>query len=259
MADTRNIKLVLAYDGSAYRGWQRQSSAPTVQGVLEAALKRILSEAVTVIGSGRTDAGVHALAQTCHFITHTKLPVETLRRALNALLPQDVFIREATDAPAEFHARYAARSKIYEYRIWNREEPDLFARNTLWQIRAPLNRERMAEALSFLPGTHDFAAFRSAGSGNRNPVRTVSQARLTDGEQGVLAIRLEADGFLRHMVRNIVGTLVRVGLGKLDPVEFAEILRSRDRQKAEVKAPPQGLFLVAVRYSSSGSEGPRED
>jgi tRNA pseudouridine38-40 synthase len=244
----RNIKMILAYDGSRYRGWQRQKAGETIQQSVEERLRIILQEPVCVIASGRTDAGVHALGQVCHFRTGSRLGVDVIRKGLNALLPEDIFVREISQVEADFHARYSAKGKAYEYRILNREDRDPFQRQYVWHVRTPLDVAGMSVCLSTLEGTHDFSSFRSTGSGNTNPVRTMYRAGIGRGEGGRLSILFEADGFLRHMVRNIVGTLVDVGQGRIDPSGFEAILEARDRRQASSKAPPQGLFLVEVRY-----------
>jgi len=244
----RNIKMILSYDGTRYQGWQRQKSAETIQQSLEERLRVILQEPVTIIASGRTDAGVHALGQVCHFRTGSRLTVDVIRKGMNALLPEDIFVKEISQVEPDFHARYSAKAKVYEYRILNRENRDPFQRHYAWHIRTPLNAAAMSVCLSTLEGTHDFSSFRSSGSGNTNPVRTISRAEVGRGEGGLLKVMLEADGFLRHMVRNIVGTMVEVGLDRIDLCGFEGILGGKDRRLARSKAPPQGLFLMEVRY-----------
>lgn len=246
----RKIKMVLQYDGTSYHGWQRQKQEITLQGVIEEKIRIITGEFSTLIASGRTDAGVHALGQVCHFLTNSAIAPEALRKGLNSLLPDDILIREVQEAPADFHARYSARSKVYEYRILNRPQPDPFLRFYSWHVPFRLNGDAMKECLSLLRGKHDFSSFRSSGSENVNPTREMILADLRV-EDGMLRFQFEADGFLRHMVRNIVGTLVEVGEGKRDPEAFGKILESKDRQKAGVKSPPQGLYLVTVRYDLS--------
>jgi len=246
--EEKNIKLVLSYDGSNYHGWQRQKNAMTVQEMMEERIRMMVGEPVTLTGSGRTDAGVHAKCQVCNFRTRSGIPPRDMKKGLNSLLPEDIYIREASYVPPEFHARYSARSKTYEYRILNRREPDVFLRNYVWHIQRPLDHHAMAEAFGLLAGTHDFSSFRSSGSGNLNPVRLVTRAELHVPEAGFLCVVMEADGFLRHMVRNVVGTLVEVGLGKMSPARFGEVFVSKDRRLAGIKAPAQGLFLVDVKY-----------
>jgi tRNA pseudouridine38-40 synthase len=253
MAEPRKIKLTLAYDGTRYHGWQLQKNGLTVQEVLEDKLRVMTQAPVRVFGSGRTDAGVHALGQACHFETLARLGPEELRRGLNGLLPEDVRVVQAEEVHAGFHARYDASSKVYEYRILNRPEPDVFLRRTTWHVSRPLDREALGEGLASVLGEHDFSSFRSAGSGNRNPVRRVLRAELVEPGPGLIHLIFEANGFLRHMVRNLVGTLADVGSGKIPPSALVEILEARDRRRAGVKAPAQGLFLVEVRYDRDDS------
>ncbi len=246
--DEKNIKLILAYDGALYHGWQRQKNGVTIQGVVEKKIEIMVGEPVKLIASGRTDAGVHAINQVCNFVTRSKIGPQDLRRGLNSLLPDDIFVRDSEYVPLEFHARYRVKSKTYEYRILNREDPDLFQRHYVWHIRVPLNTEEMAQCLAVLRGRHDFSAFRSSGSGNLDPVRTVLRTELNGPDHGMIKVVIEAEGFLRHMVRNILGTVVDAGLGKMDVSGFKEILESKDRKMAGIKAPPQGLFLMNVEY-----------
>lgn len=246
--DDKNIKLILAYDGTHYHGWQRQRNGITIQGVIEERLQIMTGEPVNLIASGRTDAGVHALNQVCNFITRSTIPLKSIRKGLNSLLPDDIFVKDAEYVQREFHSRHSAKNKTYEYRILNSETPDIFQRDFLWHIRPVLDTHQMAACLSLLKGTHDFSCFRSSGSGNTDPVRSVLTAEINVPEYGVVRIVIEADGFLRHMVRNIVGTVVEAGLGKISPEQFREIIDFKDRQLAGVKAPPQGLFLVKVTY-----------
>jgi tRNA pseudouridine38-40 synthase len=249
MAETsKNIRLILAYDGSEYHGWQRQQNGITIQAVLEEKIHRITGEPITLFASGRTDAGVHALGQVCNFKTQSKINLSDLKNGLNSLFPEDIFVKDAAYVPDDFHSRYSARSKTYEYRILNKEMPDIFSRRYVWYVRMPLDTKGMSLCLSEIRGMHDFSAFRSTGSGDMNPVRTVLKTELLGPEDGRIRFILEADGFLRHMVRNIVGTVVQVGLGKISVEGFREILESKDRQQAGIKAPPQGLFLVEVKY-----------
>ena len=244
----RNIRLVVAYDGTRYHGWQQQKNGLTVQEVIEKSLQVMTELPVKLLASGRTDAGVHALNQVCNFETRSQIPVDALQRGLNALLPADILIKDAAAVSLTFHSRYRAKSKTYEFRILNRQHPDIFRRSALWHIRFPLDVEKMSECLSLLKGTHDFSAFKSSGSANTDPVRTMLTAGIEKDEDGVLRVVLEGNGFLRHMVRNIVGTLVDVGRGRMDIKDFGEVLESGDRGLAGMKAPPQGLFLMAVKY-----------
>jgi tRNA pseudouridine38-40 synthase len=248
MEEKKNIRFILAYDGSRYHGWQRQKNGESIQGVIEDQLYQITRENIRVIASGRTDAGVHALNQICHFNTSTKIEPQTLQKGLNSLLPHDIFIKQADYVPLDFHARYSARSKIYEYRIINQPEPDIFLRFYSWHIQRRLNLDEMKKCLSSLIGEHDFSAFKSTGSENKDPVRKMLRAEIENTSQGRVNFLFEANGFLRHMVRNVVGTMVEVGLGKLGYTDFLDIFESKDRCQAGIKAPPQGLFLVDVKY-----------
>jgi tRNA pseudouridine38-40 synthase len=248
MDEKKNMRLLLEYDGSRYHGWQRQVDGPTIQGIVEENLQIMTRERVSLIASGRTDAGVHALNQVCNFITKTRIDPNALQRGLNALLPDDILIKKAEHVPLDFHAMYSAKGKTYEYRILNRKEPDVFLRSYAWHLAKDLDIEAMHKCISTLCGKHDFSSFRSSGSGNRNSVREMTRAELHGPDQGLLRLVFEADGFLRHMVRNIVGTLVQVGHGKMGFDEFSAIFQSKDRRKAGVKAPPQGLFLMEVQY-----------
>ena len=250
MDESRNIRMVVAYDGRHYHGWQRQAEATTIQGVLEDGIQRMTGESVKLIASGRTDAGVHALHQVCHFMTRSSLAPESIKRGLNALTPADIYVKETALAPLDFHARYSAKSKTYEYRVLNREQPDPFLRFYTWHILLKLDVAEIQACLPMLVGRHDFSSFRSSGSGNTDPERHIVRAELHRAEEGILRFIFEADGFLRHMVRNIVGTLMDVGLGKIGRDEFLKIFQAKDRQLAGIKAPPQGLFLTMVHYGS---------
>lgn len=251
---TTNIKLILSYDGTRYHGWQRQKNGLSIQEVVESKIQVMVREKVSLIASGRTDAGVHAVGQVCNFTTTAAIPPEAIKKGLNSMLPDDILVREAESVPPGFHARYSAKNKTYVYEILNRAEPDVFRRSYLWHIRRPLDVEKMKRRLARLKGTHDFSSFRSSGSGNVNPVRSISRVELHGPEEGLISIAMTADGFLRHMVRNIVGTVVEVGLGKLDEEAFEKILDMRDRRAAGFKAPPQGLYLVEVRYAEDGGQ-----
>lgn len=253
--DRRNIKMVLAYDGTGYHGWQWQKNALTIQAIVEEKIQILTRERVTVIASGRTDAGVHALHQVCHFVTHSDMAPESIRKGLNSLLPEDIIVRNAELAPLDFHARYSVRSKTYEYRLLNREQPDLLLRRYAWHMPRNLDRARMEACLSRLRGRHDFSSFRSTRSDNLNPVREMIRTELHEApDSGLIRFVFEADGFLRHMVRNIVGTVVEVGSGRFCPEEFQEIFESKDRKKAGLNAPPHGLFLMMVRYDCAPGE-----
>ncbi len=243
-----NFKLTLEYDGTAYRGWQRQADGPTVQAEIERAIAALTGSPATVIGAGRTDAGVHALGQTAHFHSATRLGPEVLRKGLNALLPQDIAVRECLRVPESFHARYDARSKRYRYRILNGEVRSPLERHRCWFFHRPLDLDRMRRAAAHLVGRRDFKSFESSGSPRAHTVRCVSAADWSLDDQGFFRFEIEADGFLRGMVRNVVGTLVAVGSGRLSPEEIPRILEARDRRRAGGCAPAHGLFLLRVTY-----------
>lgn len=252
----RWLKLTVAYDGTEFSGWQRQPGRRTVQGTLEAAWRAVTGEEVQTTASGRTDAGVHALGQVVGLATENKLDDATLVRALNANLPTDVAVRKAERAPDGFNATADALSKRYRYAIHCGPLPDLFKRCYTWHCGRSLDVEAMRRAGQALVGTHDFVSFQAAGSPRESTVRTILEitGRGRAGEWGQeIALEVEGDGFLYKMVRTIVGTLVAVGQGKRPESWVAEVLAARDRSMAGQTAPPQGLFLVAVKYGAMGA------
>jgi tRNA pseudouridine38-40 synthase len=244
----RNIKLIIEYDGTNYRGWQVQPDGPTIQGMLEEKLSRLSSERIHVIGSGRTDSGVHALGQVAHFRTQSQMDIRTIQRALNSLLPPDILIREVEEVDEGFHARKQSKSKVYEYRILNRNLRSVFHRGYVWHIPQKLNLAEMKKATQSLIGEHDFSAFRTVGSPTRTTVRRVIRAEWKRGRDGLIRIEIEANGFLKQMVRSIIGTLVEIGKGRMKATDFRKILNSKDRKEAGPTAPAQGLFLKEVKY-----------
>lgn len=246
----RTLKLTVQYDGTDYVGWQRQANGVSIQGLIEDALARIEGASVAVHGAGRTDAGVHALGQVASVALRSTLDTSTLARALNAVLPADVRIIRVEDAPASFHARFSAVGKTYEYRILNAPLVSPFLHRYVWQVVQPLALDAMREAAAALTGLHDFAAFQAAGSNVESTERLIERI---DWEEGggydlPIVMRITGDGFLRHMVRNIAGTLVEVGTGRWPAPCVAEILASGDRTLAGPTAPARGLFLVRVEY-----------
>jgi len=244
----RTFKLIIEYDGSDFHGWQRQKKDRSVQETIEKSLMIMTREEIPVIASGRTDAGVHAKAQVACFKTRSKLDSSAFYNGLNSLLPDDVAIRACEPVPGDFHARFNAISKHYRYHIANSEVAPVIGRQYVWHIRRPLNYCAMRSAARAFLGTHDFKAFDGAGSPRAHTVRRVSRSEINVCGNDNLTYDIEANGFLRFMVRNIVGTLVAVGLGKLVPEEIHPILAAKDRSRAGATAPPQGLFLMAVAY-----------
>ncbi len=247
----RTIKLTLAYDGAAYAGWQVQSREKSIQQVVETAIAKITGETSRVTASGRTDAGVHALGQVVAFRTQSQLPTAVLQRALNAALPRDIAVLEASEVPEGFHATLSAKRKRYRYLLHDAPVRDVFRRRTTWHCPRGLDAEAMHRAAQSLLGTHDFSSFQTQGSPRKTAVRTVfdiSVRRGFEGDPHLIAIEIEADGFLYNMVRTIVGSLVRVGLHARSEGWIAEVLAARDRRAAGPTAPPHGLFLVEVKY-----------
>ena len=262
----RILKLTLAYDGTRFVGWQRQADGESIQGLLEEALARFEGAPVTVHGAGRTDAGVHALGQVASASVTFTHPTGTLVRALNAQLPEDIRILEVADAAPDFHARFSARSKTYRYHICAGAVGDPFMRAFVWQLPEPLNATAMREAAAALAGTHNFAAFQSAGTDVARTVRTIFRSEFRgpvgsaphsfmtqsgadlSGPRQELVYEVTADGFLRHMVRAIVGTLVEIGRGWRSVDSMAQLIGHGTRTQAGATAPPHGLFLVSVDY-----------
>ncbi|MBI4965699.1 MAG: tRNA pseudouridine(38-40) synthase TruA [Desulfomonile tiedjei] len=245
------FKAVVEYDGTAYHGWQLQKDLPTIQGQMEKTLERIVGKATRVHGSGRTDAGVHAVGQVAHFSTDWSHTPEELWRACNALLPPDIAVRSLEHAADDFHARHSAHSKTYVYQILNRPLRSPLLRLYSWHIPLPLDSSLMAAAAAHLVGSHDFAAFGSPTDGTTSTVREVLLARW-DGNAShcILEFTICASGFLRYMVRSIVGTLVMVGRKRIQPEDFLHILESCDRSQSGPTAPPHGLLLKSVEYES---------
>jgi len=246
----RNLKLTLQYDGTNYVGWQRQDTGMSIQALLEDALAPIEGGRVTVHGAGRTDAGVHALAQVATVSLSSSIDPVTLARALNAELPRDVRVLSMQEVEPGFHARFSATGKVYEYRIVNAPIVSPFIQRYVWHVAPPLEIGAMRDASNALVGLHDFAAFQGSGSVVASTDRIVRSISWEDGAgyDLPLVMRIAGNGFLRHMVRNIVGTLVEIGIGRWPASRAAEILVSLDRTQAGPTAPAQGLFLVRVEY-----------
>jgi len=243
-----NFKLVISYDGSGYHGWQRQKTDRTIQAELEKALTTMTGSNSKITGSGRTDAGVHAMGQVANFQSDAGLSPDVYCKGLNSLLPDDILVLSCERMPAAFHARYDTRSKHYQYRILNRELPAIMERHYVWHIKRRLNLAAMQTAAVYLVGRHDFKAFEGSGSPRSTTVREVFRAEVRARGKDRVSFDIEADGFLRYMVRNIVGTLVDVGTEKIAADTVGKILDSKDRGKAGATAPARGLFLMGVRY-----------
>lgn len=244
----RTIKLTVAYDGTDYVGWQRQANGASIQALVEDALSTIDNRAVTVHGAGRTDAGVHATAQVASARVACAHDETTLFRALNAHLPPAVRVVDVRVVPDAFHARFSATGKTYEYRIWNGPVVPPMLRLYAWHVPQPLDTAPMQEAADAIVGEHDFAAFQGSGGMTHTSVRRMHSAGWFAGADGSLVFEIAGDGFLRHMVRSLVGTLVEIGQGRRPAADMARLLASGDRAGAGRTAPPEGLFLVAVRY-----------
>jgi tRNA pseudouridine38-40 synthase len=245
----RNVKLILEYDGTNYHGWQSQkgSGKPTIQDALELAIRTLTNEETKTYSSGRTDAGVHALGHVANFQTSSAIPCGAWAPALNHVLPDDIRVQSSEEVSADFHARYSSQGKLYRYRIMNRLAPSALYRHYAWHVSMRLNVRNMRSAAACLVGEHDFSAFRSSGCSAKNPVRKMKAITIKKNGEFV-EIFLEADAFLMHMARNIVGTLVEAGLGRYTVDAVKEALASRDRSKAGRAAPACGLYLVKVDY-----------
>ena len=246
----RNVKITIEYDGTTFFGWQRLTGRPTVQAALERAASRVTGEPVKIVGASRTDAGVHALGQVANFKTQSHLAAVRFPAALNAYLPETVRIVSAEDVDDRFHARFSATGRIYRYAILNRSAPSAILRNHAYHVSTALLHDAMAAAAANLQGTHEFTAFRSAGSGERTTVCTLRRSHVARSGDMVVCT-FEADRFLRHMVRLMVGMLLRVGQGKLTAEAVETILSSGRNQKAGPRVPAHGLYLVSVLYAES--------
>ncbi|MGE5591007.1 MAG: tRNA pseudouridine(38-40) synthase TruA [Bacillota bacterium] len=259
---SRNVRLVVQYDGTDLHGFQRQKGDLSVQEALERAIRQVTGEEALLAAAGRTDAGVHALGQVVTFRTAARLPLERLPWALNAHLPSSIVVQSAAEVPPDFHARFSAHAKTYRYAIQNSRFPVPLAARYAYLWREPLDVEAMGRAARHLVGRHDFAAFRATGSSARTTVRTVLDCRVeaeplegTDGGR-LVAVWITADGFLYNMVRIMAGTLLEVGAGRRAPDDLPAILASRQRSRAGKTLPPHGLCLVRVDYGDSLGTAP---
>lgn len=243
----RRLKLTIAYDGTDYHGWQVQPNGITVQARIEGAAAKFLGEPVCLQGSGRTDAGVHAWGQVASMTYRGALPLERIQAAFNSLLPDDISIRRVGEERSDFHARKSARAKTYLYVIDNGLVANPFLRRYAWHIRQPLDLSALVEAADYLIGSHDFLSFKAADGETATSRRTIIQARW-QRHGSLLLFFVKGDGFLKNMVRIIVGTLIECGRGRYRPSAMAEIIRARDRAAAGITAPARGLVLRSVDY-----------
>ena len=244
----RNIKLTLEYDGKKFNGWQKQPDKLNIQGEIENAIKEITGEEVELIGSGRTDAGVHAFGQVANFKTNSGLPIEKFAIAINSKLKKSIVIKEAEDVDEKFHSRYNAKQKTYRYVINNSKQGTAIYRDLECHIPMELDIEEMKKAAKHFEGEHDFKAFKASGTSSKSSVRTIYKAEVIE-EGNRIKIELTGNGFLYNMVRIISGTLVDVGLGKIKTEDIPNIIESEDRAKAGKTLPAHGLYLVEVKYN----------
>lgn len=244
----RNIKLTIEYDGKDFNGWQKQPDKLNIQGSIESAIKQITGEDVELNASGRTDAGVHALGQVANFKTESNLPIEKFPIAINTKLKRSIRIIKAEEVDEKFHSRLACKRKTYRYVLNNSKFASAIYRNLETFIPQELNVENMKEAVKYFEGEHDFKAFKASGTSNKSSVRTIYKAKIIEMPNNRIYIELTGNGFLYNMVRIIAGTLVDVGLGKINAKEIPEIILSGKRERAGKTMPPNGLFLVNVEY-----------
>lgn len=246
----RNIRLLIEYDGGRYRGWQKQgknTDADTIQGKLEYVLSKMTGEEIQLIGSGRTDAGVHALGQVANFHTDCSLSCQEIKSYMTQYLPADIGILNVSDASQRFHSRLNAKEKTYCYRIARSGMSHVFDRKYLWYFPEPLDVKKMEQAAAFLTGKHDFKGFSSIKRTKKSTVREIYSIEIKQKEKEI-QISFTGNGFLHNMVRILTGTLAEIGCGRKEPEDVLNVFQSKDRQYAGMTAPPQGLFLVSVKY-----------
>ena len=243
----KNIKLTIEYDGKEYNGWQKQPNKLNIQGEIERAIQNITGEQVELIGSGRTDAGVHAFGQVANFKIDSDFPIEKMAIAINSQLKKSIRIKKTEEVSQEFHSRYNCHSKTYQYVIDNSEQGSAIYRGLSYHVPQELDVEKMQKAVTYFVGEHDFSSFKSSGTSSKSSVRTIYKAELKqDGDR--IIIELTGNGFLYNMVRIIAGTLVDVGIGKIEPNEIPEIIKMQRRENAGKTLPPNGLYLMKVMY-----------
>ncbi|MFA5523658.1 MAG: tRNA pseudouridine(38-40) synthase TruA [Tissierellales bacterium] len=243
----KNIKLIIEYDGTNYFGWQKQPNKMSIQETIEEAIGKITNEEIEIFGSGRTDRGVHARGQVANFLTTSTIPGERFRKAINSVLPSDIVITQSEEVDKSFHSRYSAKGKEYKYLFYNRKVQSPLLRNYAYHIPQELVFRLMQNAVDDLIGTHDFVAFMASGSSVKDTIRTIYEVSLTK-DQEIVELKIKGNGFLYNMVRIIAGTLVDIGIGKIDSNDIPEIISSKDRKKAAHTAPSHGLYLEKVLY-----------
>ncbi len=245
----RNIKLTLEYDGSEYGGWQIQKHTKTVQGTLKKNVEKILKHRINIIGASRTDSGVHALGQIANFRTYKNIPLYKLQRALNGYLPPDIKVIKAEEAPLNFHARFDSKGKTYVYKIFNRNTSSPFKQKRAWFIPQALDIETLQNALNYFTGTHDFTTFSKISKDEEiNPIRTVDKIT-TEREKNLISVTITGRSFLRHMIRVIVATCVKISMGKIPLEAIPRIFAEKNRKSAPFLAPAEGLYLMKVYYN----------
>ena len=247
----KRIKLVVAYDGTNYCGWQAQPNAVTIEGVLNEALSQLLGEEICVIGASRTDSGVHSLGNVAVFDTGTRIPPEKICYALNQRLPEDIVVQDSSEVPLQFHPRKCYSEKTYEYRILNRKIPvPTLRRHTYFYYRS-LDVSRMQQGASYLVGRHDFKSFCSVKTQAEDTVRKILSCSVEKSAEDVVTIRITGTGFLYNMVRIIAGTLISVGIGEIQPQAVAQILEQKNRRAAGPTAPPEGLIMMKINFNKN--------
>lgn len=244
----RKIKLKIEYDGTNYHGWQIQKNANSVQETIEQAISKLLGTKVGIVGCSRTDVGVHAYGQIAHFITDSTIPGDKFSYAINNLLPNDIVIQHSEEVSDDFHSRYSAKGKKYRYLIYNAAHASAIMRNRTYHVRPELDFDKMQEAAKHFIGEHDFAAFQATGGQVRSTVREIYSMELCKKDDNLISIEVSGSGFLYNMVRIIAGTLIYVGMGKIEADEIPSIIDGLDRTRAGKTAPAEGLYLMEIYY-----------
>ena len=243
----RNIKLIIEYNGKGFNGWQKQPNKLNIQGEIERAIGELTNEEINLIASGRTDAGVHSFGQTANFYTNSKIPIEKFAIAINSKLKKTIVIKSAEEVDEKFHSRYSVHNKRYRYIINNSEQGTAIYKDLEYHMPVKLNVDKMKEAIKYFEGKHDFSAFKASGTSSKSSVREIYKAEIIDKDEKIY-IELTGNGFLYNMVRIIAGTLVDVGLGKIEPEDIPKIIESQKRENAGKTLPPHGLYLMEVNY-----------